>query len=295
MSSVDEAHVVRVLGLISREFGRVRGRLVASDEPGPDEVTGAQSEPVPASEGTEGEERKGVLGRLGAAARFAMTTVTGKVHPRHDKWREADLDDRVDWWVGRFGTAVAALTALPSLGGRFVSATGLVNTVGASGQLLVIYAVAHEAGVTDRAEQVRTAARIVLGRDLEVQEVRRLLGEETPGDGSTPGGREGDEFDPDRPLDQAELDGLIGEPDDDEAAQARGVLGRLGGAARLVWRTARQLRGLDDELSSRPQGGLFSRTLRNLPAVGLAGGFLSERRGLAIAAERAQEEFSSGA
>lgn len=284
MSTVDDAHVVRVLGLISREFARVREHLIVSEEPGPDEVTGAATEPVPASVGVDGEERKGVLGRLGAAARFALTTVTGRVHPRHDDWAGAELDDRVDWWVGRFGTAVAALTALPSLGGRLASSSGVVNAVGASGQLLVIYAVAHEAGVSDRAEQVSTAARIVLGREIDVHAVRRLLGEdpEVAGD-PTPQA--------DRSWDDSELAEAAAELDDTDPEQSRGILGRLGGAARLVWRTARQLRGLDSELSSRPQGGFLVRTLRQLPAVGVAGGFLSERRGLAVAAERAQEAF----
>lgn len=308
VSQISDGQLISVLARTSREFSRVRGALLAEDEPTPEqieedvkvaaeqgEVSRADAEQVEeqvsgddgddaAASGKDGDkDDRGLLGTVGSiagavgagalgVARFGARQVTGRVHPRHDDWSAASLDDRVDWWVDRFGTGVAALAAVPSFGGRLtrMAVSPLLNAVGAAGQVLVVNAVGHEVGGNDDADRVVAAARIVLDRQLDVDQVRQQIAGE----------------DPDDPEDLAtELDQ---DPEDDDPP---GILRRLGSSALLIRRVSRQFRSIGSLLDERPQGGLLSRTMRNLPAVGVLGGFLAERGGVKQAAREARQAF----
>ncbi|QFG67910.1 hypothetical protein [Ornithinimicrobium pratense] len=300
MSKISDEHLISALARASREFERVRGVLLREDEPTPERVAGMstggtrRTRRVPGAPTGEHTGRGGVLGAAGSAAqaaasaagtvgsaaawaaRFGVRRVTGQVHPRHEDWSGLSTDERIQWWVDRFGTGVAALVALPSFGG-IVTRTAMspiLNTVGAAGQVLVVNAVAHEVGGTDEADRVVAAASIVLGRDLDLDAVRRQLSAERTDEGLG----EPDEL-------QAELD-----QDQDDPP---GVLRRLGSTALLIRRVARQFRSLAGLQGERPQGGLVARAMRNLPVVGMLGGFLAERGGVRQAAQAAQETFRS--
>lgn len=286
--------LIRVLAWTSREFDEVRDRLVGTDEPGPDEVDGGLSpEPLTpqsdvadnetAPHGSDGEDDgvlasvksavSGVTSKAADAADAVRRAVVGSVHPAHEDWSETDIDTRIDWWVERLGTAAAALASLPSFGGAFVRATGLGDALGGAGQVLIVNAVAQELGITDPARHVVESARIVLGRELDIDEVRRVLDQ-------------GEDLPEHQALEQ-EAQVL-----EDEAPSR---LERLGSTALLLRRVARQFRQIGDDLDKRPQGGWFLNAVANLPAVGAAAGFLAERSGVRTAAETAAESFNSTA
>ncbi|MGD8150921.1 hypothetical protein [Ornithinimicrobium sp. Y1694] len=152
-----------------------------------------------------------------------------------------------------------------------MAAAPILNTLGAAGQVLVVNAVAHEVGGTDEADRVAAAARIVLGRDIPLEDVRAALHQGDPG----------------QPEDLTVE--TAAEPDPEDPP---GILHRVGSSALLIRRVARQFRSIGDLLDERPQGGLIARTMRNLPAVGLLGGFLAERGGVRQAAREARRSFS---
>lgn len=282
MSQISDERLISVLARASREFEHARSVLLDDDEPMPEQgepTAEDTSSGVLGAVGSVASKATSAAGAVGSAvasvARFGARQVTGKVHPRHDDWSRLSVEDRIEWWVDRFGTGVAALVALPSVGGFVtrMAISSILNTVGAAGQVLVVNAVAHEVGGIDEADRVVAAASIVLGRDLDADAVRHQLSADgTDGD---PGEPEELEVDRDQDLEQ----------------DPPGILRRLGSTALLTRRVARQFQSVGDLLDERPQGGLIARTMRNLPAVGMLGGFLAERGGVRQAARAARESF----
>lgn len=268
---VDDDIIIRALARSAREFERVRDRLISSDEPTADQVVAdaaAEQTAEQAQEKEPGRAKKLVQGLASVAGKGA-DLLTGRVHPAAENWDEADLDTRVEWWTDRFGTAVAAMAALPAYLGALAAHSGVVDAIGGAGQLLVIYAIADEYGEDDIADQVVVAARIVLGREYTREQVLQVLGD-TDGD------------------DIPDLDEETAEP---PAEDPPGLIRKVGRGALLVRRVARQIRTLSDDLDERPQGGFITRTLSNVPGLGLAGGFLAERAGVKEAAKQARKAF----
>lgn len=265
----EDRHVVRILAFAGREFDRAHDVLVGDDEPGEQEVAdGAGQDDTQDETDTTGRAGR-ALRSVGGIAQAAGRAVTGSVHPRHPDWEAADLDERIDWWVQRFGTAAAALAAVPGLGGKLGRLTAAPDVIGASAQILVVNAIAHEVGVTDVATRVAVASRIVLERELDTQALAAVID---------------DPDDPDEEMD----DEVAG----DAPEERSGPLARVGRTASLVWRVAGRIRRLRSDLGNRPQGGLAVRALSNLPAIGVAGAFLSERRGITLAAQEARAAFT---
>jgi hypothetical protein len=158
-------------------------------------------------------------------------------------------------WADRASTVAAGASALPRFVGKVADLLPLSNALGATVQAVFVLGVARQHGVTAPAERVALLARVLLGRQLTAAEVEPLL-ERTSGT---------------------------------YRAEAFGPKG--GGVVRRLWRTARLLGRIDETLDARPKGRLGARALANLPVVGLAGGYLSERTALRRAASRAAEEL----
>jgi hypothetical protein len=159
------------------------------------------------------------------------------------------------WWGRQVSNVAAGASALPRFAGRLADVLPIGNAVGAAVQAVVVLGVAGEHGVRDPAQRVALLARVLIGRQLTAEDVRPLL--------------------------QA-ADGTYRE----EAFGRRGTH-----IAKRLWRTTRLLARIDDTLDARPKGRLGARALANLPVVGLAGGWLSERVALRRAAARAAEEL----
>lgn len=261
----DSKDAVRILAFAAREFDRVRDMLVNDDEPGQKQVAESVEADDSVDEKDRGAARK-LIGAVGTVASTAGRVVTGSVHPRHDDWSSASLDDRIDWWVGRFGTAAAALAAVPGLGGKVGKLIGIDDVVGASAQILVVNAVAREMGVTDVGQRVAAAGRIVLGHDVDAAAVTAAI---------------------DDPAAQPEPE-VPGEKEQEK----RGPLRLAGRTAQLVWRVGGRIRDLRSDLDERQKGGFIARAVSNLPGVGVLGLFLSERKGISRAADEARAAFS---
>ncbi|WP_312721043.1 hypothetical protein [Mobilicoccus sp.] len=263
--SDDDRQVVTFLAFASREFDRARDLLLGDDEPGEQEVAAAVEADPDADEEHKSAARR-LLSAAGTVVGVAGRLAFGSVHPRAEGWDSASLDDRTSWWVSRFGTAAAALAAVPGIGGRLGKMVGIGDVVGAAAQILVVNAVAREMGRADVGERVVAAAHIVLGHDLDPAAVHSVL---------------------DAPEAQADPD----QPGDAEE-EKRGLLGRVGRTGALVWRVAKRMRSLRADLDERQQGGFFSRALSNLPGVGAVGAFVSERSGISQAAKKTRATFA---
>ncbi|MCZ2857096.1 hypothetical protein [Blastococcus sp. VKM Ac-2987] len=169
--------------------------------------------------------------------------------PRHE---------RDEWWADQVSRVAAGVSAVPRFAGKLADLLPLQNTVGTAVQSLVVLGVAGEHGVEAPAERVSLLARVLLDRDLTAAQVEPLL---TPAKGTY-------------------VEGALGSRD-----ERRGVAG----AARTLWRAARLLGRIDDALDARPKGRLLARAVANLPVVGVAGGYVSEREGLRRAAAEAAD------
>lgn len=267
--------MIQTLAFASREFDRLYDALVTQEEPGPEEVADDPAEAADRAQAEQAQERKGGALRTAASlaagvARFGAERVTGTVHPRAQEWTGTDVEARIDWWQGRLSTAVAALAALPSATGRLGSVLGVVDAIGAAGQILMANAVGREVGA-DRAERIRVAAEVALGQTVPPAEIDDVLA----------GG--------DEEIDQA----VAGQDEAQVDAEDGSRVGRLGQTARLVRTVAGRVRHLRSSLSERQKGGFLARVAANLPIVGAAGGFLAERGGMKRAADAAHREFTA--
>lgn len=161
--------------------------------------------------------------------------------------------ERDQWWADRVSRVVAGLSAAPRFVGKLADLLPLQNTVGTAVQAAVVLGVAGEHGVKDPAERISLLSRVLLKRELTPEQVEPLL-ERTKGTYA------------------------------DEAFGAREQRTGVRGNLRTLWRVAGLLGRIDDALDARPKGKWRHRLLANLPVVGLAGGYLSEREGLRRAA-----------
>jgi hypothetical protein len=164
--------------------------------------------------------------------------------------------ERDQWWADSVSWVVAGLSAAPRLVGKLADLLPLQNTVGTAVQAAVVLGVAGEHGVKDPAERISLLSRVLLKRELTPDEVEPLLGR-TKGTYA------------------------------DEALGAREQRAGVRGTVRTLWRVAGLLGRIDDALDARPKGKWRHRMLADLPVVGLAGGYLSEREGLRRAAAQA--------
>jgi hypothetical protein len=164
--------------------------------------------------------------------------------------------ERDQWWADSVSWVVAGLSAAPRLVGKLADLLPLQNTVGTAVQAAVVLGVAGEHGVKDPAERISLLSRVLLKRELTPDEVEPLLGRSK---------------------------GTYA----DEALGAREQRAGVRGTVRTLWRVAGLLGRIDDALDARPKGKWRHRMLADLPVVGLAGGYLSEREGLRRAAAQA--------
>ena len=162
-------------------------------------------------------------------------------------------EERDRWWRDRVSRVAAGVSALPRFAGKLADLLPLQNALGAAVQSVVVLGVAGEHDVRRPAERVSLLARVLVDRKLTPEQVEPLL--------QRSGGTYRQE--------------ALGSKDD--------------GVAKRLWRTARLLGRIDDTLDARPKGRLGARALANLPVVGLAGGYFSERMALRRAAARAAQ------
>lgn len=196
----------------------------------------------------------------------------GETNPASDRWAEQPLPERVDWWVDRIGGVGGLAAATPRFAGALSDRVPLQAALGVSAAGLAVCAVAREHGKTDAADWVPLLARVLFNRDLEPQPAAVPPPEES-----------------EQQLEDSASD--MREPPSGMAALGQGAQR----AVRILWRLARGFLDIDDLLDERPRGGFFARALAKVPVVGIAGGWLDERKAIGRAAEETQELLTSSA
>jgi hypothetical protein len=181
----------------------------------------------------------------------------GEVTPASPVWGERPLDDRVKWWVRRIGISAGLAAAVPRVAGALANRVPLQAALGASAAGLAVCATAREHGVVDPARWVPLLAKVLLDRDVAPPTVAA----------------------PDAEAAVAALD----EGPAPEEAKGLGPGARR--AAGTLWHLARQIWELQSVLDERPRGNILFRTVAQVPAIGLVGGFLDERGGIKRAAK----------
>lgn len=186
-----------------------------------------------------------VLDRLGAVRAPGSTA-----------WAGMDVEDRTHWWIHRLGRFTTLVAAVPGLGGALAERLQLRAALGAVGQGLLLCAIAGEHDVRGEDELVALLGAVLFKRDL------------------TGPVRDG----PSEAEVAAEARELTGEL----AVQRKPGLRTVGSA---VWRLARALYAVGDELDKRPRGRFYHRAVGMLPVIGLAGSYFGEWSGLRRAAK----------
>ncbi|HEY0240736.1 MAG TPA: hypothetical protein VGC37_19065 [Friedmanniella sp.] len=190
----------------------------------------------------------------------------GEVTPASPVWGQRPLDDRVRWWVRRIGISAGLAAAVPRVAGALADRVPLQAALGASAAGLAVCSTAREHGVVDPARWVPLLAKVLLDRDVSTPVVATAEAEEAA----------------------ARLD------DAPPPEEAKGLGPGARRAAGTLWHLARQIWELQSVLDERPRGNVLFRTLAQIPAVGLVGGFLDERGGIKRAAKETAKLIASG-
>ncbi|MBP2340893.1 hypothetical protein JOF41_007071 [Saccharothrix coeruleofusca] len=172
-------------------------------------------------------------------------------------WAAMDLDQRDEWWLNRVGRVVSLLAAIPGVGGALADRLPIQSSLGAAGQGLLLSALAGERGITTTEDRVRLIAHVLFQREVDGRAV-----------------------DPDEDRRTAELTEELD----------RSTFKAIG---RTIWKLARVLWSLEDELDKRPHGRFYHQALGALPVVGVVGDYLGERSGLRRVRKAAYEWFGA--
>lgn len=174
-------------------------------------------------------------------------------------WAAMTPPERSRWWVRRVGRFTTLVAAVPGLGGALANRLPVSAALGAVGQGLLLVAIAGEYGVRDEQELVRLLGAVLFRRDLVVEEADAAA--------------------------DAEAETRATELTGDLATAERPTLQRVASA---VWRLARALFAVEDELDKRPHGNVLHAGLGMIPVVGAVGKYLGEWSGLKRAAREAE-------
>ncbi|HVT20801.1 MAG TPA: hypothetical protein VHE57_05375 [Mycobacteriales bacterium] len=190
-------------------------------------------------------------GFAGRAINAAKNAVLGDIAPGANGWTSVALEDRVEWWVDRISNLAAIAAAAPSAGGFLASRLNTQDLLGAAGAGLTVCAVAQEYGLVEPNSWVPIVGQVVFHRQ--------------PGavaNGVTPSGLEVPQIK--RPTSRDEAMALLRQMSD-------------------------SLKNIDSLLDERPKGGFIARGISKVPAVGVAGGYLAERKAMRRAADQAEQ------
>jgi hypothetical protein len=178
-------------------------------------------------------------------------------------WAAMTPPERSRWWVRRVGRFTTLVAAVPGIGGALANRLPVSAALGAVGQGLLLVAIAGEYGVRDEDELVALLGSVLFRRDLVVE-------------------RPDAAADAEARTRATELTGDLAVPGE------RPTLQRVAGA---MWRLARALFAVEDELDKRPHGNRFHAGLGMLPVVGAVGKYLGEWSGLKRAAREAEKRL----
>ncbi|MGM1060116.1 hypothetical protein [Saccharothrix sp. Mg75] len=171
-------------------------------------------------------------------------------------WARMDVHQRDEWWLNRLGRFVSLLSALPGIGGVLADRLPIQAALGAAGQGLLLSAVAGEHGFTSTEDRVRLLAHVLFQREVDGLPVDR---------------DDEDRAAEDRAAEDRATEELTSELGERSTFRAIGA---------TVWKLAKVLWRLEDELDKRPQGRFYHQALGMLPVVGVVGDYFGERSAL---------------
>ncbi|WP_158849138.1 hypothetical protein [Saccharothrix deserti] len=173
-------------------------------------------------------------------------------------WSRMDVLQRDEFWLNRVGRLVSLISALPGIGGVLADRLPIQSALGAAGQGLLLSAIAGEHGFTSTEDRVRLLAHVLF---------------------------------------QREVDGLAVDPREDEQTaelteelRERSTIKAIGAT---IWKLAKVLWKLEDELDKRPRGRFYHQALGMLPVVGVVGDYFGERSALKRVRTAAYEWFET--
>jgi hypothetical protein len=173
-------------------------------------------------------------------------------------WARMDVRQRDEFWLNRVGRLVSLIAALPGIGGVLADRLPIQSALGAAGQGLLLSAIAGEHGFTSTEDRVRLLAHVLF---------------------------------------QREVDGLAVDPrEDEQTAELTGELrerSTFKAIGATIWKLAKVLWKLEDELDKRPQGRFYHQALGMLPVVGVVGDYFGERSALKRVRAAAYEWFGT--
>ena len=158
-------------------------------------------------------------------------------------WARMDVLQRDEFWLNRVGRLVSLVAALPGVGGALADRLPIQSALGAAGQGLLLSAIAGEHGFTSTEDRVRLLAHVLFQREV---------------DGL--------------PVDQAKEDEQTARLT--EELRERSTFRAIGAT---IWKLAKVLWKLEDELDKRPHGRLYHQALGMVPIVGVVGDYFGER------------------
>ncbi|MFD1150822.1 hypothetical protein [Saccharothrix hoggarensis] len=174
-------------------------------------------------------------------------------------WARMDVRQRDEFWLNRVGRLVSLVAALPGIGGVLADRLPIQSALGAAGQGLLLSAIAGEHGVTSTEDRVRLLAHVLFQRTVDGKAV-------------------------DREREDAQTAELT------EELRQRSTFRAIGAT---IWKLAKVLWKLEDELDKRPQGRLHHQALGLLPVVGVVGDYFGERSALKRVRKAAYEWFDT--
>ncbi|WP_367132273.1 hypothetical protein [Saccharothrix sp. HUAS TT1] len=174
-------------------------------------------------------------------------------------WARMDVRQRDEFWLNRVGRLVSLIAAIPGIGGALADRLPIQSALGAAGQGLLLSAIAGEHGFTSTEDRVRLLAHVLFQREVDGLPVDRDKEDEQT----------------------AELT---------EELRERSTFRAIGAT---IWKLAKVLWKLEDELDKRPQGKLYHQALGMLPVVGVVGDYFGERSALKRVRKVAYEWFAT--
>ncbi|NUT50927.1 MAG: hypothetical protein HOV94_27030 [Saccharothrix sp.] len=176
-------------------------------------------------------------------------------------WARMDVLQRDEFWLNRVGRVVSLVAALPGIGGVLADRLPIGAALGAAGQGLLLCAIAGEHGFTSTEDRVRLLAHVLFQREVDGLAV----------------------------VDAAREDEQTAELTE-ELREGRSTIRAVGAT---VWKLAKVLWKLEDELDKRPRGRLHHQALGMLPVVGVVGDYFGERSALKRVREAAYAWFET--
>ncbi|MEV0680984.1 hypothetical protein AB0I60_31155 [Actinosynnema sp. NPDC050436] len=174
-------------------------------------------------------------------------------------WAGMSVEQRDTWWLNRVGRLLSLLAALPGVGGALADRLPIQSALGAAGQGLLLSAMAGEHGHTTTEARVRLLAHVLFQRE----------------------------------VDGLPVDARAEDEDTEQLTAELGHRSTLRAIGRTVWKLAKVLWSLEDELDKRPHGRFYHQALGMLPVVGVVGDYLGERSALRRVRTAAYEWFAS--